>query len=127
MSPTPEQQTAVERLYENEALIDNLTSDVAQPLLQLAEEQILAGADAEAVYAAVREVNQRGVQDAAAMLATVRQVLPLAGSKEADHPQAPPAEMKQEKGPKATKKGRQRAPLHRASHRGSERTAAAKA
>lgn len=58
MSPTEEQITAVERLQENEALIDNLIDDIAQVLLKWGEEKILSGVDADAVYAAIREVNQ---------------------------------------------------------------------
>lgn len=75
MSPTPEQKSAVERLYENEAIIDNLTSDLAQPILEWAEQQILAGVDAEAVVAAVRTANESGAQDATVALAAAQQAL----------------------------------------------------
>lgn len=102
MSPTTEQETAVERLYENEALIDKLTSDVAQPVLQWAEQQILAGADAEAVYAAVRAVNQSGAQDAAAALAIAQKELTPPESKKTDQPPTPaPAEAIQEGKPQS--------------------------
>lgn len=89
MAPTSEQESAVERLYENEALISNLTSDVAQPVLQWAEQQILTGAEAEAVYAAVRAVNQGSAQDATAALAIAQQVLTPTSSKASI--QTPPA------------------------------------
>ncbi|MFN8488333.1 MAG: hypothetical protein U0350_12115 [Caldilineaceae bacterium] len=87
MSPTSEQESAVERLYENEALISNLTADVAQPVLQWAEQQILAGANAEAVYAAVRAVNQGGAQDATAALAMAQQTLTPTNGKDSAQPQ----------------------------------------
>ncbi|CAN5472871.1 hypothetical protein BH10CHL1_BH10CHL1_43520 [soil metagenome] len=76
MAPTSEQQSAVERLYENEALIDNLIANVAKPVLQWAEKQIMAGIDAEAIYAAVRAANESDAQDAATALAVAQQTLP---------------------------------------------------
>jgi hypothetical protein len=91
MSPTPDQQAAVERLYENEAIIDNLTSDVAQPLLQWAEQQILAGAASDAVVAAVGAANQSGAQEAMAALAEAQRTLDAAGGA-ATVDDAPPAE-----------------------------------
>src|SRR5438034_10962890 len=97
-SPTPEQQSAVERLYENEAIIDNLTSDVAQPVLAWAEEQILAGKDAEAVSAAVRSVNQSGAQEAPAALAVAQQALaPVADQPVTQEQPSAPTEAKQER------------------------------
>lgn len=103
MAPTSEQESAVERLYENEALISNLTSDVAQPVLQWAEQQILADANAEAVYAAVRAVNQSGAQDAAAGLALAQQTLSPASAKDTAQPQvAAQVDTKQEVPPPST-------------------------
>ena len=75
MAPTPEQESQIERLYENEAIIDNLTSEIAQAVLQWAEQQIQDGKDAQAVVAAVSEANRSGAADAEAALASAKQAL----------------------------------------------------
>lgn len=60
MDPTPEQKLAIERLYENESLTENLTDGDARALLDWAEQQIAANTDDQLVQAAVSAANQSG-------------------------------------------------------------------
>lgn len=65
---TPEQQTLIEQLYENESLTDNLSDVDAKALLKWAEEQVQNETDGELVTAAVSNANQSGVEGAQALL-----------------------------------------------------------
>ncbi len=62
-------QILIERLYENEALTDNLTDTDAKALLKWAEQQILASQNSELVTAAVSHANQSGSEGVQALLA----------------------------------------------------------
>lgn len=68
MEPTPEQKQAIERLYENESLTENLTDTDARALLSWAQEQIASNADDKLVQAAVSAANNSGEQGAQALL-----------------------------------------------------------
>ncbi len=59
---------AIERLYENESLTDNLTDQDAKALLEWAQQQIISNTEGEMVTAAVSAANASGEQGVQALL-----------------------------------------------------------
>lgn len=95
MSQAEPLQAAIERLYEDEALRDNLTDDVAQPLLAWAEQQITAGVAPDRVVAALRAANRSATETAEAALLIAKNTLnnaatPGAAAPLAAQPAPPP-------------------------------------
>ncbi len=75
MELSSEQKMALERLYENESLTDNLADADAKALLQWAQKQILDNTDSELVATAVRAANESGEMGVQAVIAQAASVL----------------------------------------------------
>ena len=65
-------QSALEALYEDEGLTDNLTDAPAQALLAWAETQIKAGVEPKTVRTAARAANREDLADTTAVLAAAK-------------------------------------------------------
>ena len=75
-----DQQAALEALYENEGLTDNLTDPLAKALLAWAESQIRGGAEPKAVQRAMRAANSDEHASAADVLGAAAAALGAAGA-----------------------------------------------
>src|SRR5687768_13117119 len=70
--------SALEALYEDDGLTDNLTDGPAKALLAWAESQIKAGTDPQQVRKAVRAANREDLDESAAAVAAASAALGVA-------------------------------------------------